>query len=378
MTRLTSLAMIVALIGTARAQSQADIAAKLNEDGKELMYGNKFAEAAKKFQEAVARVPEAKYFLNLCLARFQEGKFDEALTACNAVALNNPSDAVKTKADKVIVKINDTARSQNIELHPGGGGGGDPGKPENPPDPGQRPDPSRPPDPTHPTQPVSYAPAVGRPPEQNLAIAVAPDNHYTWTLGVDVFGGGGRVGRADYYGSVVAGIRLKSDYMLDQALRLGGEGYLQISHLGQGKNDMLTAETLDIFDVGLALYKHACLGGTPRLCVTPLAGVHLSLMSPAKEMDAAGSQVFNYAGVGGRGELAFEFAFGPRYEHVLSLMLGVNVYSPVLSGPSAADPNSLTIAEAGLDQGGATGYLGLGYTYRFNTPLGSTPFVTLE
>jgi hypothetical protein len=34
--------------------------------------------------------------------------------------------------------------------------------------------------------------------------------------------------------------------------------------------------------------------------------------------------------------------------------------------------------EAGLDKGGVLAYLGLGYTYRFNTPLGSSPFVTLE
>src|SRR5262245_26064537 len=113
MTRLSSLAMVMsltALIGTAHAQSQAEIAAKLNEEGKELMYSNKFAEASKKFQEAVARVPEAKYFLNLCFARFQEGKFDEALTACNAVELNNPTEQVKAKADKLIVKINEQAK----------------------------------------------------------------------------------------------------------------------------------------------------------------------------------------------------------------------------------------------------------------------------
>jgi len=40
--------------------------------------------------------------------------------------------------------------------------------------------------------------------------------------------------------------------------------------------------------------------------------------------------------------------------------------------------DELSIAEVGLNQGGATGYLGLGYTYRFNTPLGSSPFVILE
>jgi hypothetical protein len=32
----------------------------------------------------------------------------------------------------------------------------------------------------------------------------------------------------------------------------------------------------------------------------------------------------------------------------------------------------------GLDRGGAYAYLGFGYTYRFDTPLGAAPFVTLE
>ena len=57
---------------------------------------------------------------------------------------------------------------------------------------------------------------------------------------------------------------------------------------------------------------------------------------------------------------------------------GVNVYTPVFSGPSADDPTALTASERGLDTWGAAGYLGIGYTYRFNTPIGSTPFIILE
>jgi hypothetical protein len=374
------LAIAIALTGTAFAQSQAEIAAKLNEEGKELMYGNKYAEAAKKFQEAVARVPEAKYFVNLCLARFQEGKFDEALTACNAVDLNNPTEAVKAKADKLTVKINEAAKSQNLELHPGGGGGGDPGvDPEHPPDSNPS-DPMHVEDPAHPTQPAHYTPAVGRPPSENLALAVTPDNHYTWTLGIDLFGGGGRVGKPDVYGTATAGFRLKGDLLLNPAARLGAQGYVQVNHLDRGSDQMLVGEvaSLDIVDVGVAGYKHVCLGGTPRLCITPLVGAQLALMSPASDSDGAGSQVFNYAAVGGRLELAVAYAFGYRYEHVVSLMGGANVYSPVLSGPSDGRTSLGTAADVGLDKGGAVAYLGLGYTYRFNTPLGSSPFVTLE
>jgi hypothetical protein len=377
MSRFTSLAIVIAFAGTAYAQSQAEIAAKLNEEGKELMFGNKFAEASKKFQEAVARVPEAKYFVNLCLARFQEGKFDEALTACNAVDLNNPTEAVKAKADKLIEKIKESAKAQNLELHPGGGGGGDPGV-----DPAHNPEPHPGDPPPHggDPQPPRYTPTVGRPPSQNLALAVMPDNNYTWTLGFDLFAGGGKIGQPDVYGTSTAGFRIKGDYLLNPVTRVGAEGYLQVNHLDKGSDQMSVAgvSSLDIVDIGVAGYKHACLGGTPRLCITPLAGVHLALMSPANDSDGAGSQVFNYAAVGARLEIAATYAFGYRYEHALSLMVGANLYSKVLSGP-ADDLSSLGTAEqVGLDKGGAVGYLGLGYTYRFNTPLGSSPFVTLE
>src|SRR5262245_36383075 len=202
---LASLGVLALAISTARAETQAEIAARLNEEGKQLMYKDQPAEAAKKFQEAVARVPEAKYFVNLCTARLQEGKLDEALTACDAVELNNPTPDQKAKAAKLIEKINEEAKKQHLELHAGGGGGGDPGP--NPQNGGRPPDPNRPPDPTRPPPP-RYQPTVGRPLGQNLVMATTPDNKYTWTLGLDLFGGGGQIGRDTYYGSAVGGLRI--------------------------------------------------------------------------------------------------------------------------------------------------------------------------
>ncbi len=390
--RLASLAIAVALTGTAYAQSQAEIAERLNEEGKTLMRGNQYAEASKKFQEAVARVPEAKYFFNLCVARTNEGLLDDAITACRAVDLNNPPAELKAKTEKMVEKINDIAKSQGIPPPKGTGGGCqgtdckplDPVDPNRPKDPAHPVDPNQPKDPTHPENPTRVAEATRpqiryAPPSQNLVMASTPDNRYTWTLGFDLFGGGGQVGQPDAFGTVVGGFRIKGDYLMDPARRLGAQVYFQESHFGQGANDMLTAETLDIFDIGIAGYKHVCLGSTPRLCITPLLGVHLSLMSPADSTDGTGSQAFNYAGIGARGELSFAYAFGRRFEHVLSLMAGANAYSAVLSGPAADDASgNLTAAEWGLDKGGVIAYLGLGYTYRFNTPLGGMPFVTLE
>jgi tetratricopeptide (TPR) repeat protein len=362
-----ALALSGGLAGTAHAQSQAELAAQANEEGKQLMYADKYAEAAKKFQEAVARVPEAKYFVNLCTARLQEGKLDEALTACNAVDLNNPTPDQKDRAGKLTERIHQEADKQHLALHPGGGGGGNTnlGQPSNP-------------TPTNPSAPT-YTPTVGKPLGTNLVTEGHPDHRYTWTFGLDLYGGGGRIGQADFYGSTAAGIRFKGDVMLDPVHRIGTQAYFQFSRFSQGQNQTFGAESLDVGDLGLAVYKHLCLGGTPRACLTPLAGIHLALMGPVDDMDADGSQLFNYAAGGGRFELAFTYAFGRRYEHALSVLGGVNVYTPVFSGPSAGDPSGeLTAAERGLDTWGAAGYLGIGYTYRFNTPIGSTPFIILE
>jgi hypothetical protein len=139
--------------------------------------------------------------------------------------------------------------------------------------------------------------------------------------------------------------------------------------------DTISAQTLDVFDIGVAAYKHICAGNSP-LCITPLAGIQLALMSPANENDDSGSQVFNYSAVGARLEVALQYGLGSRGEHVLSAAIGANLYSAVFSEPT--DGESYTAAEWGLDKGGAVGYLSIGYTYRFNTPLGRSPFVTLE
>ena len=75
-------------------------------------------------------------------------------------------------------------------------------------------------------------------------------------------------------------------------------------------------------------------------------------------------------------ELGLEYAFGARMEHVLSVKIGANGYSAVFSDPGV--DGGLTAMEAGLDKGGGYGYFGVGYTHRFSTPIGSSPFVTLE
>ena len=370
MTRLTSIAMAIAtltLVTPAFAQ-QAELAAKDNDEGKELMFAGNFAAASAKFRSASARVNEPKYFFNLCTSLFQEGKFDEAMTACSAVDKNSPTPDLHTKTEKLEDKIKDEAKRQNYTLHPTSGGGGGDQNLTTPPDP-TNPNPNPNPNP----QPA-FTPAVGRPPAQNLFKAAAPENKYTWTLGFEAFGGGGRIGQSGYFGSSAGGFRIKSDYLLNAATRIGAQGYVQYQHFGQGDMQSSSVLTLDVVDLGVAAYKHLCAPNA-RMCITPLAGVQLALMSPAGENDGSGNQLFNYSALGARLEVGLSYGLGTRMEHVLGVGLGVNIYSAVFSESMDAAFSSETI---GLDRGGAAGYFGVGYTYRFNTPLGSSPFVTLE
>ena len=158
--------------------------------------------------------------------------------------------------------------------------------------------------------------------------------------------------------------------------KIGVQGYLQITSFSAGSMQSPDVSTLDDLDLGVAGYKHFCpIGG--HLCFTPLVGIHLALMSPAGSTDSEGSQVFNYAALGGRAELALSYAFGSRFENVISAMAGVNLYTKAFASPS--DPSQgLPADQIGLDEGGAIAYFGLGYTRRFDTPFGQTPFVTLE
>jgi hypothetical protein len=383
MPRLTSVAAMLAaattsllISATAQAQSQAEIANRLNEEGKEQMYANNFAEASKKFREAVARVPEAKYFFNLCTSLFQEGKFGEALTACAAVEKNNPSSELLGKAEKMTGRIKAEAKAQGINVEPEGGGGlvdcnANPNSPGCAPPPGIcETDPGAPE-----CQPVHHAPppAVGRPPTGTGVFAsVTPDNKYIWTLGADIFGGGGQIGQPDFYGQAAVGFRLKGDYLFEPQQRIGAQGYVQFQQFSENEMQSV-AVGLTAIDLGVGVYKHLCPPSTERLCLTPLLGAHLALFSPEFDQFSDGTREFNYAAIGGRAELGLQWALGPRMEHVLSVSLGANLYSAVFSGPT-----DITPADARLDRGGVIGYFGVGYTHRFSTPLGSSPFVTLE
>jgi Flp pilus assembly protein TadD len=95
-----------------RTQTQAEIAAALTNEGIALMKQGSFEAARDKFREAVARMPEPGYFFNLCVALYQEGRFTEALTACDAVKDAPP--ALTTKTANMMQRILDAAGRQGV------------------------------------------------------------------------------------------------------------------------------------------------------------------------------------------------------------------------------------------------------------------------
>jgi hypothetical protein len=97
--------------------SQPAIAARLNAEGITELAAGRATAASAKFREAVARVPEAVYFFNLCLSLYDEGRFDDAMTACNLIHAQAPAAELDAKANAMLDRIRDAAAQQHIELH---------------------------------------------------------------------------------------------------------------------------------------------------------------------------------------------------------------------------------------------------------------------
>ena len=100
-------------------KSQAEIAAHLAWEAEQLYAQGKYADATTKLRDAASRVPLARYFYNLCASLYEQGKFSEALTACNAVdKTDEPPPTLTAKAADLMAWIKDEAGRQNLQIQP--------------------------------------------------------------------------------------------------------------------------------------------------------------------------------------------------------------------------------------------------------------------
>ncbi len=98
--------------------TQSAIAERLNTEGEQQLAAKGYAQATMKFREAVARVPEPKYFTNLCQSLFYEGKFTEALTACDASLRMSPAADLEQLTKRLVARILAAAKAQGISVEP--------------------------------------------------------------------------------------------------------------------------------------------------------------------------------------------------------------------------------------------------------------------
>lgn len=351
---------------TASAQTPADQAKQLNEEGKRFLQAKPMdaARAADKFRQAIALSPEGGYYLNLCMALFHEGKLGEAYVECKAVAPHGGNAAAVRQADTIIDKhILPEMKKAGVD-------------PEAPPAPGETSG-----TPTTGTQPPNGAvseerppgtPTAGTPPSSrnftvppppSLFTQTAPPAHqYTWTLGGRIAGLSTQMGEKDAYAESGAGFQITGDYNLVPERNLGAQAYLGITNVAKGTR----ADTLNVFDLGIAGFKQFCAG---RACLKPLAGIHLGMFQTGA-MESSGGDTLTSLGL--RLELGGEYALGARYENVITVGLGANFYS------EAVGKDEEEAALLGLDQTSRSIYFAVGYTRRFNTPLGSSPFFRLQ
>jgi len=83
-------------------ESHRGEAEKLNEDGKNQMFGAHMPEALALFQQADRLLPDARYQFNVCLALGVMEKWDDAIGACNKAKSMNAKPELVAKIDRRI------------------------------------------------------------------------------------------------------------------------------------------------------------------------------------------------------------------------------------------------------------------------------------
>ncbi|MBK9031976.1 MAG: hypothetical protein IPL61_11725 [Myxococcales bacterium] len=391
-------AALALVAGSAAAQSPAQKADTLNDQGKALIKAKKYVEATEKFRAAIVLSPEGRFYLNLCMSLYSEGKLGEAITACRAVKDHGASGDQVTQANNIIDQfIAPKMRAAGLDPDAVDGGTGNTGNTGNPDGTGNTGNPDGTgntgnPDGTGTTGNPDGTGTTGNPdgtgntgnpdgtgttgttgttgsnftvaPPPSLfdQVAAKPTHEYTWTLGAQLLGMRTNVGRAGDWAKGTAGIRILGDYALSRNRQFGAQGHFTFFSVDGTDAGSYADESITFLDFGASVYKELCRG---RMCVKPLVGAQIGLL--------AVDQDNQFAVLGLRGEVGLEYALGKRYENVVTVALGVDAYLAAQEGDNGADP-----ALYDLDRASSNLYFGLGYTRRFNTPLGSSPMFSLQ
>lgn len=379
-TRLPSRALLAALLVTAVAspalaqQSPRQQADELNNQGKQFFAEKRYEEAYGKFREAATLSPEARFFFNMCYALNFLERYQDAIQACEQVPAADGADAaLKEKTDRALASLREKLAAQ--QQAPGGGGGAPPdgggataggGGTATPVASGGGATAGSPPAGTAP-------PPAGGPDPFIASKSAGPVDSYAWSVGGEL-GVLGNLGAAkdefgnDLYGPSGFNLRLFANFIVSESARLGLQGYLGIGTLPPS-SDNFDDEALGMFDLGGAIFLHRPLVG--HIYWTPLVGLSLAVRQP-QELSQG------FISLGSRAEVGFSYVFGAGGEHAFSVTPGFNIYFPT-SGEQETDFGDPRPASYyGFDETRALFAFNVGYTYRFSTPFGQTPLITLE
>src|SRR5690349_5165631 len=115
--RLSLATGLLALIAsTAVAQpTNAQRAEDLNNQGKAAMKAKDFTTASDRFNQAILLSREGRFYYNLCVSLFFEGKLVDSLSACKAVETAGADSDLKDKTGAMIGKVKDEMRKQGYD-----------------------------------------------------------------------------------------------------------------------------------------------------------------------------------------------------------------------------------------------------------------------
>jgi hypothetical protein len=368
----------------ASAQTPAQKAEQLNDEGKVLFGDKRYTEASRRFRQAIVLSPDGRFYFNLCFTFYFMERYAEALEQCRLVTPTGAEPRLIEKTDQLIAELE---KRVPPEPRPGPGPGPDPGAghtdPPVGPDPGHDPhgDPGGHGGPVGPADPGLAAPGgPGAPPAHGGAgdfgepgppdpFAAASDPHaYRWSVGGEIgpvsnLSIGRQNGNQNFGGSGV-NLRLFANFLMGESSRFGFQTYLGLTNFEAGDANFI-GNDLQILDLGGAVFLHRRLSG--RLYWTPLVGAHLAFL----QVDEFNQDSFVTLGL--RGEVSLAYLLGERGQHALTFTPGLNVYFPANTASSDFSPTVF-----GLDEPGSALSLSVGYTARFSTPFGAGPLISLE